>query len=309
MTTGSILVTGATGFIGRHVCRYFAAQGWSVIGLGTDAPENAPLADLAGYYALRLPAPELEAILQRHQPDLCIHCAGRASVGWSVKDPVEDFHSGPWATFSLLNAIRQHAPGCGFIFISSAAVYGNPHTLPVNEAQTPSPISPYGYHKWQCELLCQEFQQVYGIPTVSVRIFSAYGPGLRRQVIWDICHQALSRQRLDLFGTGEESRDFIHVSDIAQALYLVGQKAPMTGEVYNLASGQDVTIRALADMIVAAAGTQMPIHFDGQVPAGTPLNWRADIRKITRLGFSPAMPLAQGIPTFTAWCRAELLGM
>src|SRR5438552_189686 len=79
-------------------------------------------------------------------------------------------------------------------------------------------LSPYGYHKRQAELICEEFSRVYALPTAVARIFSAYGPGLRRQVVWDICEKALATGKLELRGTGAESRDFIHAADIARGL-------------------------------------------------------------------------------------------
>jgi len=205
-----VLITGVAGFIGRYVARHFSSQGWSVIGIGTSPPENAPLANLTKYFCLKLPSSDLNEILQKHPPLICIHCAGRASVGLSISEPSLDFYTNSVITFELLNAIRLHASNCKLIFLSSAAVYGNPQLLPVSETQTVAPISPYGFHKLMCEQMCLEFTKVYGLQTASLRIFSAYGPGLRRQVVWDICQKAITQGSLLLQGTGQESRDFIH---------------------------------------------------------------------------------------------------
>jgi UDP-glucose 4-epimerase len=307
--TKSVLITGVSGFIGRYAARYFAEQGWTVIGLDSSTPENAPIANLQHYYSTRLPGDNLPNILQQHQPDVCIHCAGRASVNLSVSDPAADFYGNTALTFELLNALRQSAPTCRFIFLSSAAVYGNPETLPITETQTPNPLSPYGFHKHQAEQLCAEFSKIYNLPTASLRIFSAYAPGLRRQVLWDICRKALTQDRVILQGTGQESRDFIHALDIAKALMAVATSAPMTGEVYNLASGREVTIAELATLVFGALDHQGELSFDGIVPIGNPLNWRADISKIESIGFTPNVQLEQGVKVFTNWCRAELIGV
>ena len=141
----TVLVTGAAGFLGRYIIRHFAAEGWSVVGIDNSPPENAPLANLAAYYQLKLPDPSLTQILQEHKPQVCIHCAGRASVGLSLSDPAADFYANTVLTFELLNALRLQAPECRFIFLSSAAVYGNPEFLPVSEAQHCAPLSPYGF--------------------------------------------------------------------------------------------------------------------------------------------------------------------
>jgi UDP-glucose 4-epimerase len=297
------------GFIGRYVARHFSEQGWSVLGIDNSPPENAPLANLSAYHRLQLPDAALNGLLQEHSPQVCIHCAGRASVGLSLTDPAADFYASAVLTFEILNALRLNVPSCRFIFLSSAAVYGNPESLPVSETQPPAPLSPYGFHKWQSEQLCLEFAKVYGLPTASLRIFSAYGPGLRRQVLWDICQKVITQKSLTLQGTGKESRDFIHALDIARALSVVATSAPMQGEVYNLGSGQEVAIGQLANMVLEALDADCSPEFDGVVPAGTPLNWRADVSKLQALGFTASVPLERGVKTFANWCRAELVGV
>jgi UDP-glucose 4-epimerase len=305
----SALVIGVAGFIGRYVARHFSEQGWSVIGIDSSPPENAPVANLSKYYRLYLPALELASVLQESSPNVCIHCAGRASVAQSITDPSADFHGSTVLTFEILNSLRLYTPNCRFIFLSSAAVYGNPESLPIKEAHSLAPISPYGFHKRQCEQLCLEFTKVYNLPTAIVRIFSAYGPGLRRQVLWDICQKAIKQSSLQLQGTGEESRDFIHALDIARALSVIAQSAPMEANIYNLGSGREVAIAQLADLILAALEYENSPIFDGIVPTGNPYNWQADMSKLDALGFKPLVPLEKGIKTFANWCRAELVGV
>ncbi len=307
--TKTLLVTGIAGFIGRYVARHFAERGWSIVGTDNSPPENAPIANLAAYRRLQLPDPELSSILQEYAPQVCIHCAGRASVGLSVTDPTADFYSNTLLTLEMLDALRRHAPNCRFIFLSSAAVYGNPQSLPIGEEQPTSPLSPYGFHKLQGEQLCLEFAKIYGLPTASARIFSAYGPGIRRQVMWDICHKAIFQSSVNLQGTGRESRDFIHALDIARALLSIAETAPMTGEAYNLATGEEVTISQLASQILTTLEYPDSPQFDGIVPVGNPLNWQADISKLRSLGFSPTVTLDRGVKTFANWCRAELVGV
>lgn len=304
----TVILTGAAGFIGRHMARALEASGWRVVGVDMAPSENAPTGTLARYVQCHLPDPGFEALLEAERPDAMVHCAGRASVGMSFEDPAADFRAGTVLTFELLDALRKHAPNCRFLFLSSAAVYGDPETLPVGETARVKPISPYGFHKRHGELLCEEFSSLYGIPTSCLRIFSAYGPGLRRQVIWDLCHQAVTRGTLVLKGTGGESRDFIHVRDVVSAARLVLQKAEMRGEVYNVASGEEVTIRELASGLARALELDVEPEFDGVVPVGNPLNWRADISKLRALGFSPSWNLERGLHASATWCRAELCG-
>jgi UDP-glucose 4-epimerase len=305
----TVLITGVAGFIGRYVARHFARQGWQVIGTDNSQPENAPLADLSKYQRLQLPNPEFDNLLQTYKPDALIHCAGRASVALSVSEPAPDFHSNTLLTFNILDSLRLNAPTCKFIFLSSAAVYGNPSKLPIAETHPTLPISPYGFHKLQSEQLCLEFAKIYSQPTASVRIFSAYGAGLRRQVVWDICQKAITQNSLLLQGTGQESRDFIHALDIARALSVVIESAPMEGEVYNLGTGREVKIFELATIVLNSLEADFPPQFDGVIPLGNPLNWQADISKLKSIGFTPTTELELGVKAFVNWCRAELLGI
>jgi UDP-glucose 4-epimerase len=304
-----ILITGVNGFIGRYVARYFTQQNWTVIGIGKSSPENAPTENLTNYYRLQLPHSDLNEIVKKYQPNLCIHCAGRASVPLSLSSPDTDFHSNTVITFELLNCLRNFSPKCKFILLSSAAVYGNPASLPVDETQLAKPISPYGFHKLYCEQLCLEFAKVYQLSTASVRIFSAYGPGLRRQVVWDICNRVITQPVLKLKSTGKESRDFIHVKDIIQALAIISERASMEGEVYNLGSGTEISIAQLAQMIIDISGSNKVIEFDGIFQTGTPLNWQANISKLEKLGFSSSIPFEEGIRAFFNWCKAEVIGI
>ena len=185
-------------------------------------------------------------------------------------------------------------------------MYGEPAVLPVSEEHAPAPLSPYGMHKLQCELLCAEFSRFFGLPTAVARIFSAYGPGLKRQVIWDICRRVITKGVLPMHGTGEESRDFIHASDIAHGLFALAESAPAGGEKYNLASGREVAIAELARLLTAELAPGVEPAFDGEQTAGDPRNWRADTSKIRALGFTPKIALGEGLREVARWSRGEL---
>lgn len=297
------LITGVAGFLGRHIARQFARDGWRVAGIDEVPAENAP--PLARYARLKLPA-DLAPLLRDEQPAVCIHCAGRASVPLSLDDPAGDFLGNVALTFELLDALRRHAPRCHFILLSSAAVYGNPPTLPVRESDPVAPLSPYGWHKRQAELLCEEFAACYALPTTIVRIFSAYGPGLRRQVVWDVCERLILTRRLALRGTGDESRDFIHAGDVAHALALLAARTPDRCETFNLASARETTIAELARLAAESLGVKLEPVFDGADTHGQPRNWRADISRIAALGFTPQVSLEDGVRGVAMWARAEL---
>jgi UDP-glucose 4-epimerase len=145
--------------------------------------------------------------------------------------------------------------------------------------------------------------------TASARVFSAYGEGLRRQVIWDICEKISTRKSLELHGTGRESRDFVHAMDITKGLALIAETAPMEGEAYNIGSGRQIFIAELAVMVLNMLGLKCRPHFNDILPRGNPVNWQADISKIKALGFVPEIELEAGIRGFVNWCRGELAGL
>jgi UDP-glucose 4-epimerase len=301
-----ILVIGVAGFLGRVITHHFALQGKSVYGVDLALPENAPVHELSGYESLHLPDEQFSELLKDWKPEACLHCGGLASVPRSYSHPADDYQNGPALTFYLLNQLRQFASACSFVLLSSAAVYGNPRSLPVREDDPIDPISVYGYHKWQSEILCREFSMVYGLKTASARIFSAYGVGLRRQVIWDVIYKALTQPELILQGDGSESRDFVHSHDIATALQVMLRSAPMQGESYNVASGVETKISDLAAMIASASQSHPSIRYSGKLPTGTPSNWRADLSRIASIGFSPKTSLQTGIESVVDWCSREV---
>lgn len=303
----SVLVTGASGFLGGYVVREMQRAGWSVTATGNRSAENSGVPAGVRYVSLSLPDAKLRTLVRETGPDACVHCAGRASVPDSMRNPAADFEAGVILTADLLEVLRLEAPQCSVIYLSSAAVYGEPKLLPVTEKADTSPLSPYGYHKRIGELLMEESARVHGMKTCSARIFSAYGPGLRRQILWEICSQLFSNGSVKLQGTGRESRDFIHAADVARALRLLVENAEGRGEIYNVASGNEVTVAELVNEIGKHFPDASPAEFSGVERPGDPQNWRADVSKIGTLGFRPEVDLSGGLAGVVNWARALLV--
>ena len=293
----NVLITGAAGFIGRHSAKEFAQSGHRTIGVDWYQATNSFCKKwlIHEYESIHLNPDTIDNLMESHRPDIIVHCAGSASVPFSNINPKEDFNSSVLLLMNVLDSIRRHKTNCRLIFLSSAAVYGNPVHLPISEKHPLNPISPYGYHKMLCETLLKEFYILYGIGSCAARVFSAYGTGLKRQVIWDITQKALNDDRVELLGTGLESRDFINIADIARALRILTEKAKFEAEAYNIASGEDITIKDLAACMIKALNLKREICFSGLTRAGDPLKWRADISCLRSLGFNPTIPLERGI--------------
>lgn len=301
----TVLITGAAGFLGRYVVQEMLRSGWSVVGLdGNVAPSNMPTNVI--YRSLRLPNNGLFDLVGEFRPNACVHCAGRASIAASVEDPAADFQASVIVTAHLLDALQREASGCRTIFLSSAAVYGQPDHLPVRESASIKPLSPYGYHKRICEVLVEEAARLKDIPAASVRIFSAYGPGLRRQVLWEVASQLAEKNSVHLRGTGDESRDFIYASDVARAIRLLIEKAPCEGEVYNVAAGTETTIKDAVEMLREFFPVSSPAIFAGKRSSIHPERWLADCSRIQQLGFGNTLSLSEGLQALVQWVQKNV---
>ena len=150
-----VLITGVTGFIGTRLAYDYSQSGWRVDGVATSAPTDLPMLDR--YLQAKLPDARLATFIEQAPPDICIHCAGETSIQGSMDDPKNDFETSVTAIFELCEALRCHAPSTRLVFLSSAAIYGNPPSLPIDESKAVAPVSGYGFHKAQCELILKEF--------------------------------------------------------------------------------------------------------------------------------------------------------
>jgi dTDP-glucose 4,6-dehydratase/UDP-glucose 4-epimerase len=193
-----------------------------------------------------------------------------------------------------------------FINLSSAAVYGNPLELPTHENAPTLPLSPYGYHKLISELLMKEYSQCFGLRTLSLRVFSAYGSGQKKLLFWDL-HKKIEAASgiIKLFGTGEESRDYIHADDIAKQVLLVIENANFEGESLNVANGQEVRISTVANLFKKYYPTNFEFEFNNEVRLGDPLNWCADISKMKDWGYEPSIYLEEGISRYIHWLKND----
>ena len=289
----TVVVTGAAGFLGGYILRELTARSWRVV--GTDRVGSGDLR------ILDLPSPDLASLLDQVRPDVIVHAAGPASVPGSLADPAADFRESMLPLLNVLDAIRQIGLPCRVVYLSSAAVYGNPAGLPVSESHPAAPISPYGYHKWMGEKLIEEYHRVYGLGGCSVRIFSAYGRGLRRQVLWDAAWKILRGPVAELIGTGRESRDFVHASDVARGVAAIIERGAYEAEVYNLGSGRETSIAELARLLAEALGRQANVTFSGSARTGDPARWCADVTRLIGLGYEPRVGLREGVADFAAW--------
>ncbi len=289
-----ILVVGSRGFIGSHCVEFFSRK-HEVWGCDVSL-DYAP-----NYISIDAVDSDFQSIFQQNKFDVCINCSGAASVPFSIERPYNDFKLNTLNVFKLLEAIRLFSPACKFVNMSSAAVYGNPEVLPIKETCCLNPVSPYGIHKAMAENICKEFYIFWGINTVCLRIFSAYGPGLKKQLFWDMYNKVQSQPKIVLWGTGKETRDFIYIKDLVRVIELVVEKGVFDGNAYNVANGEQRSISEVADIFVKILGKDNCVNFNNQVRKGDPLNWEADITRLKSLGYSSEYSLEKGVKDYVEW--------
>lgn len=301
-TSERLLVLGASGFLGTAISTYFSSLGIPVMGIDVVPPQDKQI--YIHFYQSERLEEILEIALARHQPTYLVNAAGNANVGRSIEDPRYDFVNSVDLFSLVLDQVRRVSPETKVLFTSSAAVYGQPKVLPITEELAPSPISPYGYHKWMCEQLAREYNSLYEVSVASIRIFSAYGAGLRKQILWDLCEKCRSDGPVQLGGDGSETRDFIHAKDIARAVLCVVRGGTFNGEAYNVASGVETSISDLAHHVLSAYGISFDrLEFSGSNRVGDPKNWRADVSRLEALGFSPSIDFVAGVAGYVDWYK------
>jgi len=282
------VVTGATGFLGTAVVRTLGDAGYTVrlAGLGT---RSDPL------------TAERIAALDRFE--LLVHCAGGSSVAASLQDPLDDFEKTVPPLACLLDHIRTRTPQARVVLLSSAAVYGNAEQLPTSETCRIAPVSPYGFHKRMCEELCLSYGHNHGVASVVLRLFSVYGPGLRKQLLWDACRKARAGD-VTFAGTGDEERDWLHVDDAAALVVAAAAHASPEVAIFNGAGGAGIRVRDVVGQICRELGAGAP-QFSGSARPGDPQRYVADIARARALGWSPRIDLARGISQFVTWFKEQ----
>ena len=270
------LVTGVAGFVGSHVAERLLADGHQVCGI--DA--------FIDYYPRRIKERNLEELrawnsfsfveadlLQVYLPpllegvDWIFHQAAQAGVraSWG-KDFSRYVDCNVLATQQLLEAVLQAGTGIQrLVYASSSSVYGDTPALPVTEAIIPHPVSPYGVTKLAGEHLCSLYHHNFGLPTVSLRYFTVYGPRQRPDMAFHrFCKAAIGHEPLHVYGDGHQTRDFTYISDVVEANIRAAKGDGASGAVMNIAGGSRVSVRQVLQLLQEISGSPLAITFDEQ---------------------------------------------
>ena len=304
MMQKTILITGGLGFLGRSVAKSFKQLGYRVVGIGH---QDLTLYDSSqSLFDVWVDADvTLSSLMTLREPfDLILHAAGNGSVGYSLQNPMQDFDKTVRSTAELLEFMRMTESSALLIYPSSAGVYGAKEDRPIKENDALNPISPYGYNKKIVEDLLASYSGAYGMRVAIIRFFSIYGPGLKKQLLWDasVKLRTSSNGMAMFWGTGEETRDWISSEDAAD-LVLYISKTNERFSIFNGASGLRVTVGETLEMLKSAMYVRTKIVFNGNIREGDPLFYHADISKSLALGWTPSTLLSEGIDSYVRWLR------
>lgn len=310
-----ILVTGGAGFIGAHVCTALLRSGHDVLvadDLRTGRAEQVPagarveVSDIEGV--------ALTEVFARFAPEVVVHLAAQISVAQSVAFPMNDLRTNVMGTVNVLEA--AHKTGVRrVVFSSSAAVYGAPAELPVREVTPKAPMSPYGLSKLTGEEYVRMLCAGFGLTHAVLRFGNVYGPLQVPEgeagVVAIFCHRALQGRRPVIHGDGLQTRDFVYVEDVADAVRMAAESERREG-TWNVASGQPITVNELWDQIRLAAlavGIQFDEGFAPQHGPERPGDIRHSYLDVTRigadLGWAAETSLAAGLQKTLEWALGQ----
>ena len=308
------LVTGAAGFIGSHLSERLIELGHDVVGVDC----------FLDYYPRAVKERNLRALVER--PTFRLHDVDAskadlapllAGVDWVFHQSAQAGVRASWgrdfeiyaihnvlATQRLLEAARE-ASVRRFVYASSSSIYGDTSDLPMREESLPRPISPYGVTKLAAEHLCWLYFKSYGLPTVSLRYFTVYGPRQRPDMAFHrFLKGALRDEEITLFDDGSQTRDFTFVADVVSANLLAAERGE-GGEVFNIGGGSEASINHVLDTIAAISGRALRVRREAR-QRGDVRHTAADgSRARNRLGFVPATSLEDGLRQEWQWIKEE----
>jgi UDP-glucose 4-epimerase len=313
-----VLVTGGAGFIGGHLAERFAREGHDVVALDNFEPyydlaikernvEEAERAAASGDGSYELVRGDIRdedpLTSQVAEADIVFHQAAQAGVRTSVEQPrkVNDININ--GTLNLLEAARSSKTE-RVIVASSSSVYGKPEYLPYDEAHPTMPVSPYGASKLAEEHYARVYSEVYGLPTVSLRYFTVYGPRMRpNMAISNFVSRCMGGQPPVIYGDGAQTRDFTHLEDVLRANETLLYTAAADGTTMNIGSTDNITIEALTRLVRDRIDPDLELEYADRSAADAE-HTHADISKAEDLlGYEPTLSIEAGVERFITWYR------
>ncbi len=317
MSGRRILVTGGAGFIGSHIVDQLIARGDSVVVIDDESTGRREQvhpraefihADVTDSAAI---APAFAGI------DAVLHIAGQASIRLSYQDPAADLNVNTLGTINVLNAcLRERIPR--LIFASSMTIYGNAAVVPTPEEAPPAPASYYAITKYAAEryvlLTAQRPDLAAPLRVTAFRMFNVYGErqsltNAYQGVLAIFIGNVLRGEPITIHGDGEQSRDFVHIDDVARAWVDAIDAEPTYGQVINLGTGRPTSVNALCDLVLARFGhdrASYPVRGAPAQPGDLRVSAAAIARARALLGWAPRVDFTEGMARTIDWARSQL---
>ena len=302
-----ILITGCFGFIGKALAASLEEDGHEVYGIGSSSTKYPKQQNFI-QNEISVSSLDESLGLMSSPPDIIYHLAGGSSVSIVESNPLKNFHRTVNSSNTLFEWVRLNSPKSRIIVASSAAIYGANHCNKLSEMTPAQPFSVYGHHKQIVEQLSNIYLEKYNIDIINARIFSVYGNGLKKQFLWDFCSKLKTASHSDLinvFGTGNEIRDWIHITDLVDSLKKISELNTVP-RIINIGTGSGTTIKQIIDYISTSwfGNNELKIQFNGNVREGDPFSLISDTTiKDTFVG-SHKVNLKDGVRKYVNWYKA-----
>ena len=287
-----IWVLGGQGFIGQEVVHLLKGKHKVIT---TSQSNLATPQEGTKHYNIKYDFKSFRDVLAEHKVDTVLFLSGNAYPAHSEHSPFYEIESTYIPFLSLAEAVRLHSPNTKVWFASSVAVYGANQDDPLKEDTLTMPLSFYGVAKQNMEEFVKYYSRVHKISMGAFRIFSTYGPKLKRQLVYDLVNKMInSPEKISVFGDGTEARDLSYVTDQAAAICYLQSKINPQGAIFNVGSGQLYTVKEIVQKVSKILKINPQIEyipkrsFDGS-------KWRADVSEITKLGFSQQFDIEKGL--------------
>ncbi|WP_104063723.1 NAD-dependent epimerase/dehydratase family protein [Arthrobacter sp. 4R501] len=313
-----IVITGVAGFVGSAIARRMLAEGHSVVGIDSLTSYYDPKIKLANLGDLKSSKFEfiegdinyIDLADALDGAEIIFHEAGQPGVRKSWGEEFSEYtNANILATQKLLEVARSISTLRKFVYASSSSLYGDAEGYPTSVEALPAPISPYGVSKLAAEHLCTLYGKNFGVPTVSLRYFTVFGPGQRPDMAFTrFMRAAILDDEIQIFGTGEQIRDFTYIDDVVQANYLAATTDTVPGVVYNVAGGSSISVNDVLKIVAEIHGSPLNVRYTTPV-AGDVFQTGGDITSIRRdLNWSSQVDVKEGLKRHYAWALKTFAG-
>ena len=296
-----ILITGSHGFLGRNISKTLSKRFFKISGIGNGNWSKKYYKKWGFDYLLNGEVNQKNLLKNFKKFDYIIHCAGSGRVGLPFK---EDFKKNVNSVKSILEFIKQSSPKSKLIYLSSYSVYGDDYKYKIKESFKTKPVSAYAKNKKKAEDLCLDYSIKYNFDLLILRIASIYGEGLEKQFIYDACKKIMDNNT-SFYGSGEEKRDFIHISDMCKLVFYFVKKSFKNNNIINCGTGRGQKIKTVLNTLSKYLKKKIKPTFNKTGLKDNPKNLIANIDKLKTLGISPTKNFNTGIKQYVNWYKKK----